>query len=238
MQDYPDYSRLRRKCEAVMSHGGALFRGGYHQEYTRLTTAFIKAVFNQLNASRNILTDSSKTAYAEYRRPENIYQLKEFKIKAVHLVRDPRGVVWSMQKGLNRALEAGRSRKALLPWMRAVMGWIRANKAADRLRPILGNNDCTLLRYESLAANPVLELQRLQAVLEIDLGRSISIAAKAMQGQIIRMPAAHQLAGNRMRFSQDLTIKLDSAWEKGLRPARIKLIKALAGPMMRKYGYL
>ncbi len=238
VQDYPYFSKLRRKCEAALSHGGALFRSGYHQEYIRLTTAFFKAVFSQLKAPRHILTDSSKTAFAEFRRPENIYQLKGFKIKAVHLVRDPRGVVWSMQKGLNRDLEAGRSHRKPLIWLRAVMGWIRANRTADSLRTVLGKMDCCLIQYEDLAVNPMQTLERLQAVLEINLGRSINIAAKVMQGQVTKAPAAHQLAGNRMRFNPDLTIKLDSTWKQRLGPAHNKLIIALAGPLMRKYGYL
>lgn len=238
VEEYPDYFKIQQKRESILSHGGTFFQKKYHKMYSNLMNLFFKAVLHQFNSEEKVLIDSSKTAYATSGRPIAISRLGEYKVRVIHLVRDCRGVAWSLKKGLNRRLETGEKEGSFMPVLRAIIGWTFSNQAAGKIKNYLGENNYLLVRYEDLVEDPKQILKHLEAFLELDLDESIRITQKAMDGGVVQLPIMHQLSGNRMRFNPSLTIIPDYAWKEKMNSPTKAFINTLTMPLMKKYGYL
>lgn len=237
LSQFPDYSKIQKKCEAHWTHGGSLFSSKYQHMYARIMEPFWESVTRHCTESK-FLVDSSKTAYTRPFRPIAISQLEKFRMRIIHLVRDPRGVVWSVKKGLNRSLEAGKDIKTLFPVTRAVAGWMYANRVADRLQRYFGEKNYCLVRYEDLVEDPVYVLNRISTSWAIDLHKSIRVAHEAKSGSEIQIPLMHQLTGNRMRFSTHLSIRPDYTWREQLNFKTNAIVKSITMPLIKKYGYV
>lgn len=236
-REFFNYFRIQKRCESFISHGGSFFSKRYHNMYSNFMNPFYEAVLNQLNSEEKVLIDSSKTAYSNYYRPIAISRLAKYRVRVIHLIRDCRGVAWSVKKGLNRELESGKGGKPLFPVSRAIIGWIYSNMVASRLKKILSEDNYILIKYEDLVETPVKILNQLEEFLELDLDESIRIAKKAMFEPGVQLPIMHQLSGNRMRFSSILTIRPDYAWKEKSNSQINYFIKIIAMPFMKKYGY-
>lgn len=237
IQKFPNYSRIQKKREAHWSHGGSLIPIRHHNSYINIMKPFFEALARHSHENQ-ILIDSSKTAYSTPYRPIAISQLDKFNVRVIHLVRDPRGVVWSVKKGLNRRLEAGKKGKAMLPVLRAITGWVFANKAAYRLRNYLGKDNYCLVRYEDLVEDPAQVLEHIARLWDVDLKKSIQVAKEAMNGSELQLPTMHQLGGNRMRFSKTFSIRPDYTWKEKLNPRTNVMVKTITMPFLKKYGYV
>lgn len=238
VKGFSNFAKIQQKRESLISHGGSFFSNKYHKVYSNLMASLFEAVSHQFNSEEKILIDSSKTAYSTSYRPIAISQMGKYRIRVIHLVRDCRGVAWSVKKGLNRKIEKGEKGRVFLPVLRAIVGWVYSNKAASRLKGYLGENSYCLVRYEDLVEDPVEVLKNLESFLKLDLKESRYIAQKAREGHEVQLPEIHQLAGNRMRFSYSLSISPDYAWKEKLNTQTKAFIKIITMPLMRKYGYL
>jgi hypothetical protein len=237
VQKFPYYGKLQKKREAHWSHGGSFAPLRYQDTYANLMKPFFEALARHPHENQ-VLIDSSKTAYSTPFRPIAISQLGKFKVRVIHLVRDPRGVVWSVKKGLNRRMEAGQEGSALLPVTRAITGWLFANRAANRLKSYLGEDSCCLVKYEDLVENPAQVISHLSIIWNIDLHESIRVAGEVMNGFEVQLPTMHQLAGNRMRFDTTFSIRPDYTWKGKLDPKTNAVVKTFTMPLMKKYGYV
>jgi hypothetical protein len=237
--NYSVYDKIQKKCEAHWSHRGVLPpKKSHYQAYAELMKSFFDALDQAMGTGECILVDSSKTAYARVRRPAAISALEKYSVRVIHLVRDCRGVAWSIKKGLNRRLEAGMSKEARLPITRAMIGWAHANITAGKLKDHLGQENYYLLRYEDLADSPVDAVKNLESFLGINLEESVTVAHKARQAEGVKLQPMHQLAGNRMRFNSKLTIAPDYQWQQKLDRLTANMIKYMLWPLMKKYGYI
>lgn len=234
--DFYSCSRIQKKREGHWSHGGSFHPDIYHDSYATFMRPFFDALV-QTSSEKKILIDSSKTSYSTLFRPEAISQLDIFSLHIIHLIRDPKGVVWSVKKGLNRVLEGGMENKPSMPVARALVGWIFANIAADRLKNYFGESKYYMLKYEDLIEDPVKVLHHISFKWNIDLQESICAAKKAKYSSVIQLPIIHQLSGNRMRFSTTFSIKPDYTWKEKMNPKTKVMIKTLTMPFSKKYGY-
>lgn len=238
VQDFPYFSRIQKKCEAHWTRGGSLFPAKYYSHYMEFMQPFFTAVSALLGSECKAIVDSSKTSYLRENRPTTICKLAKYRVRVVHLVRDCRGVVWSVKKGLNRKLETGDKNKVFMPAARAAAGWVHANRAASRLKRHLGENNYCLFRYEDLVHDPVGVLEEIADRWDINLDESICAAKVAAQGSELELPGLHQLAGNRMRFRKTFCIRPDYTWREQLHPGTSALVKNIVLPWMKKYGYV
>jgi hypothetical protein len=235
--EFPRFRRIQKKREAHWSHGGSLFPSRFHSSYAEFMRPFFEALTHRAPAHQ-ILIDSSKTAYSSPYRPVAISQLGQYKVRVIHVVRDVRGVVWSVMKGLNRRMEKGELYTPRLPVMRAVAGWGFANRAAERLKGYFGEENYCLVRYEDLMEDPVRIIERISALWDIDLQESMRVAQEAENGSTLQLPPMHQLAGNRMRFSTQLSLRPDFGWKEGMAPRTSAMVRTVTLPLMKKYGYV
>jgi Sulfotransferase family len=132
----------------------------------------------------------------------------------IHLVRDPRDVVASLER---------------MPWapnsiVNNTFMWLFFNRAAQRMQNYRGY---LRVHYESLVTRPEQELTRICAHLEDECAPSILLAAKPVEGPY---------AGQRRAEGPLTTERLDK-WREQLTGEEVSLVEWIAGRDMQAYGY-
>ena len=84
------------------------------------------------------------------------------------------------------------------------------------------------MKYEDLASDPEAELRRLCAFVGLEFEPTMLDVRHRVQ---------HVTSGNDMRLRRDTRIRMDSAWQKGLKPADARFFDASAGAVNRRLGY-
>jgi hypothetical protein len=157
-------------------------------------------------------------------------------MRYVHLVRDPRAVVWSMIKRECRRKERRPDKDGgtseLRTCLRHSVDWLAANVGAERSISLAGA-PAVRIRYEDLMARLEAELQRIGSVVGEDYSESVR-ALGCNDG----IPIRHVLAGNSLRRSGRITLRPDYEWQSGLAKAYCRLVWLLAAPVARRYGYV
>jgi hypothetical protein len=163
------------------------------------------------------LVDSSKSIY-------RLLWLKEtgrFDVRVIHLVKDPRGFVYSMCKqkpGLRR------------PWRlsKAAMRWNIENGLFDRLFEAHFSEDEVLrMRYDELAKEPKASLQRIGAWLGVPPDEDLPNKFRS---------ESHGIAGNPARFEKS-GIRLDERWRVELGQGTKLLVRAATSRLATRYGF-
>jgi hypothetical protein len=153
----------------------------------------------------------------------------------LHLVRDSRGVTFSLSKLVLRA-EATASPVFMSRYSagRASIEWVVANlpfhlipgRSIPRLR----------VRYESVLASPRTELAQ---IVEF-LGGVVSPAdASTLAGNSIDISDNHMVSGNPHRLgSGPVQLRLDDKWRSEMRSIDRAIVTALTFPLELAYGYI
>jgi hypothetical protein len=153
----------------------------------------------------------------------------------LHLVRDSRGVVFSLARYVARA--EATSAAAYMPRsgpIRASTEWVAANlpyhfipsRTLPRLR----------VRYESLVASPAVEISR---IVEFLGGKSPASAFSVYEADSIEIGENHMISGNPHRLGRKrLELRLDEEWRIAMKPANRLLTTLLTLPFIFSYGYV
>lgn len=198
-------------------------------EYRQVMGDLYRAIAGVTGASTVI--DSSKSpAYAA-----TLAGMPGVATSVVHLVRDPRGIVYSRQRGWKSWERSTADEGQALPAAtvaRIVLAWIRANLAAELLTRRKGL-PAVRIRYEDLAAQPAAALHRI-----IDLVGLAPGPLPLDDDHTARIGPQHVAAGNPSRFrTGSLVLQEDRAWARELPRRHRVLAAALAAPLMYRYGY-
>lgn len=83
-------------------------------------------------------------------------------MRVIHLVRDGRGVAWSLLKGYERDAKSG-LQKEIKPKsvFRTALRWSMVNLAVEYLSRKLGSEKVMRVRYEDFASDPVAVMQQI-----------------------------------------------------------------------------
>jgi hypothetical protein len=190
-----------------------------------------RAVLQAIRAvgERTVLVDSSKSTRLSHWRVRRLETECGAACRVVHLVRDPRGVMWSVRRGSNQALEAGRaSRPVTALMLRTVIGWIWVNKSVSRQHGGRGPGSYLQVRYEDLVVEP-----------EREVGKVLDLAGteeRAVEPLLKTVDPGHGVRGNRMRRAGPIVIRRDDEWVDGL-PGHLRALAWIAWPLARHYGY-
>lgn len=198
------------------------------ERYLELTRRVYRAVADVSGVP--IVVDSTK-------RPSTAYLLASdpgVRLRIVHMVRDPRGVLnsWSHEVPLPEGAGA-RDHLKRRPARQILRRWLTVNLMIERLArrgvPLLR------LRYEDLVADPrgamraAMELSGL-AVRDDDLD--------FIGPDGVHRALSHAPAGGRVRFRNGpMPLTLDEKWRRELPPSRQRLASVVCGPLMRRYRY-
>ena len=188
--------------------------GRYSEVLARLFTA-IHAV-----SGAELVVDSSKD-------PPHGFVLRQvpgLDLRAVHLVRDSRGVAYSWTKFVARpdANRGDRMMTRMSPTRTALM-WLDANALLE----VLGRSVPTVrVRYEDMVDDPGLWVGRVLASTGVD---------PTVRGGLA---VHHAVGGNPVRFRPDRgLLRVDREWRQKLSPRARRTVTSLTAPMLWRYGY-
>jgi hypothetical protein len=217
-----DRMRYLPQLLAPVVAGGFRVRLEPYSEALRRIYAAIAAV-----SGAALIVDSSKHAStaAIVRRVPGV------SARIVHLVRDPRGIVWSWSKVVARpdATTGSTSTMARIGTVRAVARWQSTNAALALVR-----SPGALLRYEDLVDRPAHATRRLLAL----GGVHVEELPQFLDEHTVLLGTDHTVAGNPLRFvTGPMEIRADEEWRLAMPPARRALVAALALPSSAVYRY-
>lgn len=172
--------------------------------------AFIESVLEVTN--KNVFVDSSKGSF----RLKALYRFSSFDMRAIHLVRDVRGVVAStLRRGLSPNAAS------------AAQDWVRTHRRTEITLKPWPKEKYIRVRYEDVCLNPESTLEKIYDFCEVDPDSRITDFRKL----------SHHIIGNEMRLRSESEITLDERWKEQLTPDQLKEIEQIAGPVARRYGY-
>lgn len=216
------YPSLRRASAGRSNPGSQVAR------YEELVLSLYRAIADVSGAK--VVIDSSKIAtYGLILRSAGL------PVRAIHLVRDSRGVIHSWRKTMARGDQAGRMDQM-----------IRYGTASASVRYLLYNSMASDLggagiptrrvRYEDLVARPALVVPDLCEFAE--LSPSPEFLDRLTSGQV-HLEATHTVDGNPMRFQTgDVTLDTDDAWRTHLPAWPRRFVTAVTSPLLARYDYL
>jgi len=182
------------------------------------TTLFVNTYLKYLNLmkeeyQKEIIIDGEKNIEKIYLLKQS---LKDINIKIIHVVRDPRGFLYSYRK-----------RKKHSPTWLTTKRWTSKHTRIEKLRDHYKDIEYLRVRYEDFCYEPkkvLTDLLKFLKVQEEDL-----INKKSTQ---------YHLLGNRMLLNFDGKIYRDTAWKKNLSKKDQTNTLHYASRLMKKYGYI
>ena len=194
--------------------------GRYLAAYTDLHTAFARVT------GADVVIDSSKSvadaALLAVRPDVTTY--------VVQILRDPRGVAFSLQN--HAAKQTGLSRHLLAA--RGALRWVAKHLTNEAIRRRYGPDRSIVLRYEELIEDP---RGIVEAVAKL-VGQPSPVVNLA-PGVPIRVPEVHGPDGSKRRrfVTNEIVLQLDTRWQQELNPVDRFLVTLLTFPLLRRYGY-
>jgi hypothetical protein len=206
------------------------------RSYTDLLERLYGAI-QQVGGGATVV-DSSKHASTAFL----LRRIAGLRLRVVHLVRDSRGVAYSLLKQVRRpeVVEADAFMQRTAPW-RSGLEWLAFNGSFHVLRWF--RTPSLLVRYEDLVRSPEATLRR---IIDFEGRRSTApeVAPTSappwpfIDGASVTLGVDHTVAGNPMRLKHGaLQLSLDEAWKRSMRPAHRLVTTALTWPLLLAYGY-
>lgn len=180
---------------------------GAAAEWSQIWTA----TFDFLKNTQGIacVVDSSKTSGGQ-KRAELLAKLPAVQLDLfIHLWRNPSGVLYSLARGSNRSLEAGRHDHTvprILRMARGLAGWLRANRHAAHFRKSTTSRT-VVVPYSILATRTVHTIE------------NIFVLAGWPVRHEDQVDERHTVAGNRLaRTPWSGRVSVDETWRSDLNP--------------------
>ncbi len=198
------------------------------RSYARLT----RALFESISAvsGKPVIVDSTKVSARAFA----LSMVPGIDLRAVHNVRDVRGVMSSRRKTSGKNLKAGikRDHEGHPAWRTAVW-WVGKNVIAEWVCAQLGPGKAVRVRHEDLYPDTRGVLGKIAPLIEVDL---TGVAGAASSGKTLEV--GHNIGGNRTKKSGIVTLRPDAQeWKTALSPTEQRLSWMLMGWLMRRYGY-
>lgn len=206
---------------AASAVGTAAFR-----EYGELTAALYDAIADV--SGKRFIVDSTKYPARAFA----LSQMPDVSLRLVHLVRDGRGVVWSINRKPNVDLKgnvidiaAGRVADT------TARQWARVNLMSSVVGAFNRDRAIRLL-YEDLVEHPQEQLGRIGRLIGVDFS---SLAQRLLRGD--SLTSGHMIAGNRVRHEGAIRLRPDLEWREKLPQEQRDVFWKRAGWLARRYGY-
>lgn len=191
------------------------------EEYRELTRRVFGALAESGSDACTFIIDSSKSGRDTVWRPVGLARLGGYRTLVIHVVRDPRGVLWSEARHeRKRSIDVSTGmpsfkdvERSLSPRnvARVLVGWIVANTGASVAGALLGRHRYLRLSYEQIASQPGAAFGLMSRFIGLDTPVPIP-----NDGADVKV-GGHQLHGNRMRHLGKVSIRPDDEWKQKLR---------------------
>jgi hypothetical protein len=151
----------------------------------------------------------------------------------VHLVRDPRAIVFSWRRRKREVDTGTETAMPRQPLLQSIGGWLELNLAADAVRKAAGPSRSMLLRYEDLMDQPRSWIARIATMLAEPVEPN-----PFLDDHTVRLGPNHTVAGNPGRFTRGpVELRADVEWMSAMARRDRMLTTALTAPLLRRYGY-
>jgi hypothetical protein len=183
----------------------------------------------------SVIVDSTKDPpYALILR-----NVRKLDLRLVHLVRDSRGVAYSLTKtGIERPEYAnhpelrGTSAGSRVPW-RTALNWNVKNTIFHLMSLSQRHR---VVKYESLMSQPTEELASILCLAHE--GRTVPREVTQISQGFESLPF-HTLGGNRVRFNRgSINLRADDEWRSKMSFSQKLIVGALTLPLLVAYGYV
>jgi hypothetical protein len=201
-----------------------------HNEFYCSLWKAMTAAISQVSGKK-IIVDSSKSGRRCARRIQTLSRLCGLDVSVIHLVRDPRAVMWSTLRGSNRKLEADQPAALSGGAYRALISWGMANASVHLTKATIPQLKLIRLKYEDVMGNPVKELHKLGIFLDMNLEPVINSITEHCP-----LDPGHGARGNRARRQGPIWLELDEEWKEAL-PNYARRLALLSWPLAHRYGY-
>ncbi|MEO8477661.1 MAG: sulfotransferase [Actinomycetota bacterium] len=195
--------------------------------YAELLGQLYRAIADVTGA--RVIVDSSKLPTHSLL----LRQIPGVDLRVLHLVRDPRGVVFSWQKEIVRADGDGRDHLPRYGVAAASIRYLLYNAAAHVVRT--RRVPSRFLRYEDLVARPAQIVADVLRWAEVDVAEG---DLAFMHDGVADLGVDHTVDGNPMRLLQGpVEVTVDDEWRRSLRPRQWAVVSAITAPLIAMYGY-
>jgi len=196
-------------------------------EYGRLVGGVYDAIAEVSGAE--IIIDASKNPL----RALALNRIPTIDLRLIHLVRDVRGVAWSLMKRFAKDARSGvhQSIAGQSP-LGSTAQWSLVNLMAEWAMSAMPHESRMRLRYEDLISRPASILDNLGQIADLEVREAV---AKIDSSATITF--GHMVAGNRVRMSPGESIKPDLEWRQVMDASVQRKLWIAAWPLMRRYGY-
>ncbi len=206
------YLSYQKKYERLRFLLNPFKRKEFESEEFKKFTSATKILYEviQRHTKKDWIIDASKS-------PSRAYILQKMgfaEIKIIHLVRDGRGLAYSM-------LKRGQS------WFRALLFWMAVNLMTD----IFLNKK--IIPYEIFCAAPSACMKKIGDYIDEDLSALSTIMEK---DQLVRFE--HIPNGNGVRAKKEIKVKFDQAWKTNFSGVKRLIATIITAPFLWRYGYL
>lgn len=173
-------------------------------------TAFIQSVLRL--TGKDIFLDTSKDRL----RLKALHRYSGLDVRAIHWIRDVRGVVASRSR-----------RRSDIDAYTAARDWVKLNQRLQITLQSLPRDRVTVARYEDLCQNVQPTLRRLHRFCGVD--------PSFETGNFGAVP--QHIVGNSMRLGSVAKIVLDERWKSQLSEDQLREIDSAARALRQRYGY-
>lgn len=224
------YGKLQHKFEGLFGFAKIIFsirNGKQLDTYALHTKRLFDAIISHSHAQ--MIVDSSKLPG----RAMALSRVPGIDLRVIHVVRDGRGVAWSLLKRYQRDVKSGLQREIKSKSVfRTALRWSIVNIATEFLSRRLGAQKFMRVRYEDFTTNPAEILRQIGTFLDLDLSQA---GATLQSGQPIS--PGHQLAGNRLRMNASISLSKDESWRSQMPSSQQVSFWRLSSWLLRRYGY-
>lgn len=217
------YRRTQERTETLLAPARLLRLSGW-RDHERQTVKLLRGM--ALASGRAVLVDSSKLPGRAFA----LAAMPGIDLHVVHVVRDGRGVAWSLMKGHRRSVEKGVQRDLRpKPLLHTALRWAMVNIAAELLCRRVGAERSIRVRYEDFVDDPRRTIGQIVAL----VGEAPHLPAT----DLAPFTPQHQVAGSRHRMQKALTIRGDDKWKREMPGWKQRLFTLFCAPLLRRYGY-
>ncbi|MFT5200182.1 MAG: hypothetical protein ACI87O_002857 [Planctomycetota bacterium] len=191
------------------------------------TISLLGAILDEAGA--DVLVASSKS-------PERALALSRtacVDLFLLHLVRDGRGMAWSLKKKAARNIAEGVAPKQHHSSVRrSAVAWSLVNQMVLRVARHLPPERRMILLYEAYSTDLEGSLKPLVDFMGAGV---LDVARRASAGEGLEQ--GHAIAGNRLRLGGPIRLKPDTEWRENLGAPDRRRVEQLSKPLLRRFGY-
>lgn len=220
-----EYRRAQERTETIVGLG-RLWEHLASRDHARRTAKLFRSI--AAHSGELVVVDSSKLPGRAFA----LAGIAGIELHVVHVVRDARGVAWSLKQGFKREVDKGLQRELRpKPLLYTAVRWAIVNIATELLRRRVGANRSIRIRYEDFVADPRATLDRIVSL--VDEREIISVP----RDQPTALIPQHQVAGSRHRMLPEITLRQDGRWKAQMPAWQQYLVVLVSAPLLRRYGY-